>query len=195
MELLIDYLITINYSDSYYIENMEKYESIMTDQFLPSIKDILNKFFYEVPEERLTANDSYLADVLMAKLLRKIPFLNDDNTQLLNSLFARGITPNVMDLDEPYVYWLFYGDLLSYGRDEFKHKVDKIRYLIENGLDYHLLEAPVTSEDSSLVKTAKSNYLKLKQSHPHIIEAFEKARRDYVQKGIREIRRLENQDQ
>lgn len=127
----------------------------------------------------------------MTQLLNEIPFINDDYKEILDSLFKRNLTPNIMyqqyDLKIPY--WLF--EFFSNDPDYINNRINEIIYFIENGLDIDLLEIPIGVDDNEIIRRAKNNYARLRQQRPEVIKKFEAAQQKYQQKKTREAKRLE----
>lgn len=188
---LLEYLLEINFSETFYATTNDVYQTEITDtNFLLSLHDILITFFKEIPDSRLMENE--LGTFIMETVLPKIPYFNDENKQLLNSLFERGLTPNIVYGDMPYMYWLLSANLMAFHADQLRDQADVITYLIENGLDYNLIEQPILATDTPYARAAKTNYARLKAQYPEIIKQFEQAHQDYQQKKIREQSRTDS---
>lgn len=189
-ETLLEYLIEINFSESFYSSIIDVYQTeVIDDNFLSAPNELLITFFNEVPHYQLTENDNALGNFIMEMILPATPYFNDKNTQLLNSLFARGLMPNILVGGMPYIYWLFQANLAQYDKDELKNKIEDIIYLIENGLDYGLIEQSITASDSQEIIKAKTNYAALKSARPDLIDKLQQAYNSYQQKNKRESSR------
>lgn len=191
-KLLLEQLLKIYLIDSKYIELTDHYsEEIINHEFVTSLHNLLIEFFTTIPDEQLTANNNELGHFIMTQLLNEIPFINDDYKEILDSLFKRNLTPNIMflqgSLKIPYAYWLF--EFFNNDPDFINNRIDEIIYFIEHGLSIDMLELPIEANDDNTVRRAKNNYARLRQERPEVIKKFESAQQEYRQKRIRENKR------
>lgn len=128
--------------------------------------------------QELLANNAELAENIIERLVL-LTSLDSQAKELLSLIFNKGVPAEISVFFEedqppiPLAALLFVAPFT-----DVPLKIEKISYLVENGLDLSSVQAPVTSTNQ-IIALAQQQYHALKRTHPEAIETIERAQREY----------------
>jgi hypothetical protein len=137
--------------------------------------------------QELQANNAELAENIIERLVL-LTSLDSQAKELLSVIFNKGVPAEISVFFEedqppiPLAALLFVAPFTDVAL-----KIEKISYLVENGLDLSSVQAPETSTNQ-IIALAQQQYHALKRTHPEAIETLEQARREYHKRKQAAIR-------
>jgi hypothetical protein len=173
-------------------ENLLKdFETEFEDKdFLRSFNAVLKDFVMNISITQLTESSNELADIIISYLIDRNDF--DKIASILDVLFSRGISANVMisvpgAVDKISLVYKLFNSLFVDEDDSLT--LEKIIYLVKNGLSIDVLKEPVSDTDVlEEVRKAKINYNRLRKERPDQAIKLEESRLNYYLKAAKQRR-------
>lgn len=179
--LLTKRLITI-FTDEEVFENLSKFfiNELENRNFYEIVYESLKKLLIILTYEELVENNNELAQYIIEPLILLTSPDDLDAKELLDILFEKKVTPNILVVMEedmpatPLASLLFFAASNNEDQDLAEMQLNQIKYLVEHGLDLSSVQE-ITETNDPIIKLAHNYYNQLKKTNPQFITELESA--------------------